>query len=1233
MQIENLYLHNFSNIPDGEYGYGEITLITGGNGSGKTSMADAIQTVMTAARDGWYRYNPGQEEGSHQTKKKSKRTIESYVLGCDETPYSRPYTCDGYIGINWIPSPGETGEPFSSMIAARATLVKEGDKRIERLLDLAMYIIPGRNVSLDDLKTDDGSAWLDMEKGLRPALYRKFGGKNGVEMYDAKEKYLTRLYGAFQGSKGSLTRGDAKQMVKAWTKFMAYHQVDDLGKFVRESVLEAKDNSELIEQVRSLMREIARMTADAQHIDEGITIISTGIQKTAAYFRAHIDHYRKNAVLTRANHIQYQSEYNAKKDLQQTYMQEIASLGNTAKTLEAEKETLFNELAAIEGLLKGHANYNKTAELQEQVEAAEERLTTAGVALTIGQSKAVNAKDSLLTLLNLLDNRDGSRWTGQVAPLRDDLAKALKAMESLQNVASIASDGDVSIETLRSPQESASLADIALGAVCDQLGEIDDERSLRGRLTESLYSIRREVQSAQREIEKLTTDIDLLENNARVSHPAEVTRTLDALLKTYPDCNPRVVGDHIDIKDPEWQQAIEGFLGGARHYIIVDPAFETAAIELVRDKRFNSKVIQGEKARIDAKKAPPPDGSIVTLMEFTDEGVRSYMSASYGRVLQAENAEALRSLGRGLTKDGMGSSSYAMRYCLISERDLMCGKGAIMRRIQALEVDLGNAKTSYSSISDQSHEVRQLTENLNKLERLRIADALATAIAAVEQKDKVLREIALIDLSDVEELQDRQSDVNAQYKDTEQALKETEAGITSRNTNLFGIGGTKSSPQGGSLTHTIQQLSLKKETSEDKAEEALDSYIRYLEDHQEAEAEDVYQAIQSEAEAADEDKRKSLHIDLEKRQSAETALRQIEDQIYNFNLNPIQGEPIQNTIRVLDETQARIYSDTLYGAVMDARNQLQLKLQNLKNNVLVVHRETLEDTQVRFEETFTQQIVQVILDQSKQATKTLNTINRELKSHKFDDETFEFSYVVNKEFQPYLKCFKELEGMGATARNLEGSLLFGGALSEESTRILNDIKDLLLQDDAAKASVQLSRIADYRNYYEYDILKKPEGKDVIHLSKYGRGSGGQNETPFYVIMCAAFQSSLRFHSGTSHLRTICIDESFTRLDENRTRRIISYLCEKVGLQIIFVSPPSKAGVYKDLLTNEVVMERVHDDNPPPRSELQTRVIVDQQVTNPERIAELFDSHKESVSQQAQLSFMEMLAAENKEGAA
>jgi hypothetical protein len=120
MRIDKLIALNWGHIESREYPLAGLTLLTGGSGSGKTTTADAIQTVLTAARANVFAYNPGQDETTQRGRGgKQVRTLESYFLGAEEggiymRPQPRPSPPSSpppRAWTRWAPAAGGAARP------------------------------------------------------------------------------------------------------------------------------------------------------------------------------------------------------------------------------------------------------------------------------------------------------------------------------------------------------------------------------------------------------------------------------------------------------------------------------------------------------------------------------------------------------------------------------------------------------------------------------------------------------------------------------------------------------------------------------------------------------------------------------------------------------------------------------------------------------------------------------------------------------------------------------------------------------------------------------------------------------------------------------------------------------------------------------------------------------------------------------------------------------------------
>ena len=137
--------------------------------------------------------------------------------------------------------------------------------------------------------------------------------------------------------------------------------------------------------------------------------------------------------------------------------------------------------------------------------------------------------------------------------------------------------------------------------------------------------------------------------------------------------------DYIEVLDSNWQNAIEGYIGGARFSILVNTEFEAEAISIVRNMPTSdsrARIVQGSKAKKDADRGSLSNKSIIHLMEFEHATAKAYLSAMYGNVDQVSDANALANTRRGLTANGMGSGGYAMFRCDMQDSELVFGQGA-----------------------------------------------------------------------------------------------------------------------------------------------------------------------------------------------------------------------------------------------------------------------------------------------------------------------------------------------------------------------------------------------------------------------------------------------------------------------------------------------------------------------------------------------------------------------------
>jgi uncharacterized protein YPO0396 len=322
---------------------------------------------------------------------------------------------------------------------------------------------------------------------------------------------------------------------------------------------------------------------------------------------------------------------------------------------------------------------------------------------------------------------------------------------------------------------------------------------------------------------------------------------------------------------------------------------------------------------------------------------------------------------------------------------------------------------------------------------------------------------------------------------------------------------------------------------------------------------------------------------------------------------------------VYDSDTYALHSHEFFKRINQLLGEVDAIKNRLKNNVLAEKQEKLTSLKEDFNTAFVTNLCHSIYQAINDGKRILDDLNEELAHHRFgtDRESFRFAYTWVPEFREYERFFKEV----IQQPNLgDGTTLFNAELSENAQKIRDKLLAMLLDEDEQKAMRELERISDYRNYRNYEIYKEPEGKQPIPLSRYGTGSGGQLETPAYIIRSAAITSAFRFNEGNSHLRMVMVDEAFSKMDEARSREVINYLTNTLGLQLIFIMPTSKSGPFMDLISNQFVFSKCPTTKA--RGELQTRMLVDRKICDQDKLKELWANHRKTIRHQAMLDFME-----------
>lgn len=1202
MYLKKFIYVNWGNIPHGEFSFGPTNLFSGGNGSGKTTAADAIQTVMTAAHDGLFHFNPGQDESTQRGRGgKQVRTLASYVLGCDDGAYARPDSAFGYLAACFVPHAGEDAVPFTALLAMSAFVEQAGKQKVARLEALDFYVLPEVELALGDLMKQDSGGRYVVPVDQVQKLLRKQYGEQRLEKYERKKAYLCRLYGALRGRDDAVSEREALNAARAFSRFMAYKPIRAIDEFVATEVLEPKDIGDAVRDVSSMLKRIHAMESDARKVAEAAERLQQARNSADTFIAQWLELQQLIYAVARREYDAGQKKYLSQKH-RQTELKALLEHNRRDTDIARERlEVLQQEINDVQ------LQKLQVPALRDRDQLARERAnietTMARVMVPLLQDASL-VKQAQTNAAQLLSLAKHAVWDGFSDPLFKALAPkvAEKTAGEPADIHNLANRDWIDISPLESHLDKAQ----ALQQLHNDWVEVWRGRSgLQQQLHQAMEKQLALVRQTERQLQARRAEVAQLEAR-QVSYPSYVRTALEAIRRQLPEADARVLCDHVEVDDVAWQAAIEGYVGGARFGIIVDPAWEADAIRLIRQlpgRDNRARVLQGSRAREDAERMGLDKDSVLGVMSFSHDTARYYMQASYGQVLRVESAEALKQVRRGVTQDAIGAANYALFRCDIDDADLVFGVKARERALKAREAEALQLARELKAQQEAAGALQQLADLTDNLAPSHYADNLQQLLSLQREHEALGARLTRLDVSDFSELEQAATQLQALFDGLRHQVAELEEQRIEVEAELRTV------TQNCQKADQVQDENLARvESAEDRLGQVASLWPDFDPDQALAQADDWAQSRQV-------TQLNDQQIDI--RSGLGRIVRRLDALVQEHNLQSEVADGI-----VYEPDLASLESETNFSAMCKLQRSLDGLYNRLRNNILAARQTEISGMRESFNNAFVTNLCHAIYQSVKEGEATLEQLNRELEHHRFgaDRERFYFGYSWVPEFNEYRQFFKAVIDNPSIG---DGESLFDMPLDKKQRQVRDRLMAMLLDADEQKALKELARIADYRNYRRYEIYKEPEGKEPIALSQYGTGSGGQLETPAYIIRSAAITSAFRFNEGRSHLRMVLVDEAFSKMDEHRSKEVIQYLTETLGLQLMFIMPSSKSGPFMDLISNQFVFSKCATSQA--IGELKSRVLVDRQVLNQAAIKALMNEHRGALRHQASLDFLEELA--------
>lgn len=1212
MKIAKVLTWHWGSLEDREWEFANTVLLTGESGSGKSTLLDAIQAVLTAAHQHLVQFNVGQDESTQSRRGgKEPRTLAAYALGQQaDGVFLRPRSTS-YVGLVFVPSDsvGEQAQPLTALLAMEAS--EEGRRAV---LSRSVFFLVRRALTLDHLARRDGEALAAAPASLKdiyPQLqHRLQAGPDVVQRFEHKDAYLQHLYGALMG-KVAIGEFEAVRAAKAIVKAMAYKELGNVNDLVRDEILEPHDFSRDLDKMRELMRAIAALKAEAERLALNLERLEAAAQSADAV----LDEARRFVLTTIAHALRARSDAaDELASVQRQIAVQVRKQGQQQEalaSLDAQDVQLREQLRLVGKKLEDSDVAREKAELDRQIQlhADQFRLHWRRV------QEAAQGLARMMGHLQQLVELDLSAVPGladAVEALRPAATMLLKHWPAMAEA--YAREAVLNVEL---PGFELEAFDIQLAAV--RRGIQEGDASVHAALVRALTEVGLALSKLADEHEQRDAELRLLQAGRSVG-PRDAHEAVALIARELPQAHPHLLAQLVEPRPgTRWQNAIEGYMGGDRFAIVVEAGLEARCARLVKQHwpTKSPKVVQGRKAMEDTEGRQLDARAILHELQCTHPVAKAFLVAQYGRVRKVDSEDELARTPQGLMEQGLGSRGYGMFACRAPDGDLAFGEAARERRRAWCEAELRR-------IAAEAGRLRQLEQSLNATARMfagaaftPLAPLLLAVLESQVQHANAAKALAALDLSSIEGLlvereklnerlakvkndRDEQMQQVGATNEVLNDLRKRETGLTQRlpeldhNVLIASVWATRFAGAAPQLA-TEPQLQADAQALANEAETSLD-------------------ALRHRGQALRDNFPRSLR---ELAQAVSTYLAGARDDSERFSW----FDPPRNIDR-LEEVLPRVH-----GAAQDLREQIQRQ----RGIGLADNARSLGRAEADFNHVFTSSFCFRVRDDVKQGAANLQRLNRYLHDIRFGQDSFKLEWDWVPRLQKVYEFFEAVESAVEGLEREQGSIFASPRLTEEQRATAEDIRRLLLANDQGASERALRDLADYRNYRRYDIVRtSPVG--TTRLSTWGTGSGGELETPFYVVRSAVLAHALG-HFGRDRreapaLRLMLSDEAFSKMDESRSRGVLQFLSRTLGLQLVVAMPTSKSGAVKPEFEKEFTFSKVaaqRDGKPLFVSEAQEKTL------HREALARLWQEHAQRARDAARAAFEATRAAAKGDG--
>lgn len=1067
--LRNIHLVNwygFSNrtIPVSE----SLTLISGENECGKSTILDAVKYAYTGDTQ-FNKATSGYNTGV------GKRNLVSYtrcLVDASAGIYARPadkipvvYT---HIALEYFDQINENPFVLGVVIETAVTDIR----------GTHWYAIDGKTIA-------DISFVYEENSFIKPYDASGFQKRYGVQMKTKKEGIT--LFMQMTGLK--LPYQEVSKYQRKLRNIMAYNPAAKIQEFIKESVLEEHNIN--FDKLKEAKKNIEQINSSLEQINQELQDLDLIL--------ADYDEHDKKALQLKIDDIKmkYKDLVQCQRELRETE-EFIRKSEITSENLGKKIDEQNQEINALD------KTYSETRRALQELDV----------------SKAIDASKQLI-----------DTYEKQLAKLNDEKEKLDIFQQKMQEVAALLLELGAAVQN-----------DNILGKMTSKNFEVAEKQrfidflkaeiqNCRDKLIEKNTLLKKELEFVQNECVVQNGIIESCNKN-RMDY-SNVQEQVELMKEINREFKKRGINEEahmayeyvIELKDENWRNAIEAFLGIHRYAVIVSKEVFDVANSVLDKSRYRYVELVNTK-RLMIKEMECEADSVFHYLSIQNETAANYFKFWLGRI-HAVNIEKVPDYDNAMSMEGKLSRNMAVTYintrkirgyCLGS-RAIELNRKAAEERLRELEIQEKDMLLHEKELQSKSN---YLQNALGYFKEFNLNAHKEWAEVSTDLNDEKGHYKDLLEAQkNNAEFMTLNEQVTILENQLENRKKERANNITQKTVLETKISEKEKSMKNLKAKETAKQAELDAEriVSNLVVEKAIEEYDQYLSgDNQNGDL-----MVRATKERVDRRVRE-LEGNINGKQQA-----------YNNRKQEVDKLPVGLECEAdYQRRRGKIWIDDLQG--------IQQKL---------------KEQTITYERIFKREFVLNIYETAKDARNEILDINKELRKLQFSTK-YQFDVKMLNDNSDYAKVLRYAEYLQKTNNMADGQMALTSLMGYENDEVETrerEIRDIINKIIDHNDVEEIKKFADYRNYMSYEIvINNDEVKDGKLSKQVGYNSGAGTQIPYTLILSAAL--SMLYNVRVNSVRLIFIDEPFEKMSDHNIKLMLEFF-KNQNFQVIFCAPPNK----------------------------------------------------------------------------